>query len=188
MFPCVQSDGTSYIFLSSSFFWQSSQTLVTMKTISLAALSLLLLASSQLDRTEAVSLRQAEETVELPEDFDCKLCSKCGWVVVNTSPSTELLIFRQSCTLQCNLCSGCDLLKAFDVSRELYPSAVESLTLTSRNFQKSPPDFRPSEWSCPSAIPSAVVEWRAAGRCVSRARRIVTTVNTVRIDFQYQLS
>ena len=124
MFPCVQSDGTSYIFLSSSFFWQSSQTLATMKTISLAALSLLLLSSSQLDRTEAVSLRQAEETVELPEDFDCKLCSKCGWVVVNTSPSTELLIFRQSCTLQCNLCSGCDLLKAFDVSRELYPSAV----------------------------------------------------------------
>merc|ERR1712001_172646 len=79
-----------------------SLSLVVMKTIAFSTLSLLLLASSQLEQTQAVTLRQADPKDEIPEDFNCNLCNKCGI----------------SCSSQCNLCSGCDLLKVFNVDAD----------------------------------------------------------------------
>merc|ERR1712062_45454 len=117
-----------------------SLSLVVMKTITLSALSLLLLASSQLELTQAVTLRQADPKDEIPEDFNCNLCNKCG----------------ESCSTQCNLCSGCDLLKVFGSFDRTQLSAFGIEITECDTF-------------CRDAVES----------CVRRVRKTATTANTV---------
>merc|ERR1711994_338788 len=70
------------------------------QSVLIMMIPLLVLLSGPLEEVHAVTIRQAEQ-LEIPPDFNCELCSKCG----------------QSCSVQCALCSGCDLLKAFNIDQ-----------------------------------------------------------------------
>merc|ERR1711874_582618 len=76
------------------------KSVLVMMIRSLVLTTLLLLLSGPLEEVQAVTIRQAEQ-LQIPPDFNCELCSKCG----------------QSCSVKCALCSGCDLLKAFKIDQ-----------------------------------------------------------------------
>merc|ERR1711936_677658 len=117
------------------------KSVLVMMIQSLVLTTLLLLLSGPLEEVQAVTIRQAEQ-LQIPPDFNCELCSKCG----------------QSCSVQCALCSGCDLLKASKLTSQ---------------------DWLPLVWSRLSAGRSVAREWAAVPGSVLRPRPAVSTADFV---------